>query len=253
MNAETLFQHTLEKLRTARHVVISTGAGISAESGIATFRDPATGLWSRYKQGELASAEAFEQNPALVWGWYSWRRMLVSKAKPNAAHLAVAELEQSLHRVTLITQNVDDLHERAGSRDAIHLHGHLTTARCYTCNKPYLDALPVNASQEEGPSDPPHCQHCDGLVRPNVVWFGEKLSPEDINRANAAALDCDVFLSVGTSESVAPAVYLPILAAERGAWVVHINLAPSVSAPGNTLIGTATSWLPRIAQALISV
>ncbi|TFY88500.1 NAD-dependent protein deacylase [Pseudomonas nabeulensis] len=253
MKSEAIFNQTVERLRTARHVVISTGAGISAESGIATFRAPSTGLWSRYKSGELAKVEAFERNPALVWGWYTWRRMEVRNAQPNAAHEAVAALMQCLPRVTLITQNVDDLHERAGSKDAIHLHGHLATARCFTCSKPYLDTLPVIANPEAGPLDPPNCQHCGGLIRPNVVWFGEGMPQDELQRARAAVLDCDVMLSIGTSGNVAPAVFLPTRAFEQGAWVVHINLEASSTAAGSTLVGPATTWLPRLAHALIAV
>ncbi|MCS4250041.1 NAD-dependent deacylase [Pseudomonas sp. BIGb0164] len=252
MDADYLFNQTVEYLKTAQHVVISTGAGISAESGIATFRAPSTGLWSRYKSGELATAEAFKRNPSLVWGWYTWRRMQVANAQPNTAHRAVAAMAQCLPHMTLITQNVDDLHERAGSQDPIHLHGHLATARCFTCSQPYLDTLPIVVDPDAGPLEPPRCQHCEGLIRPNVVWFGERMPENEMKRARIAAFDCDVMLSIGTSGSVAPAVYLPTIAAENGAWVVHINLEADSTAPGNTLIGPATHWLPKLAQALLS-
>ncbi|WP_097302777.1 SIR2 family NAD-dependent protein deacylase [Pseudomonas chlororaphis] len=250
MNSEVLFANTVKRLQASRHVVIFTGAGISAESGIATFRDHLTGLWSRYDQQQLATPAAFVRDPGLVWGWYSWRRKLVGKAQPNDAHLAVVKLTQCLPRVTVITQNVDDLHERAGCKEVIHLHGNLASARCFECNRPYLGGLPVSAEPDGARQEPPYCSHCDGRIRPDVVWFGETLPEEGMMRAFAAACDCDVLLSIGTSGSVYPAARIPKLATEQGAWAVHINIEPTEASSDKVLVGPASLWLPRLAEAL---
>jgi len=250
MNSEVIFAKTVERLRAARHVVIFTGAGISAQSGVSTFRDHLTGLWSRYDPQQLATPAAFVSDPGLVWGWYASRRTLVSKAQPNDAHLAVVTLTHSFPRVTVITQNVDDLHERAGCKEVIHLHGNLARARCFECNLPYLGALPVYVELDGGRQEPPSCHHCDGRIRPDVVWFGETLPEEDLMHACDAARDCDVLLSIGTSGRVYPAAHIPKLANEQGAWLVHINIEPSGASSDKTLLGPATLWLPRLVEAL---
>jgi NAD-dependent deacetylase len=215
-----------QQLRKAQHVVIFTGAGASAESGIPTFRDALTGLWERFDPAQLATSEAFRADPALCWGWYEWRRQNVGQAKPNGAHLAIAELARHVHKLTVVTQNVDDLHERAGSQDVIHLHGSLHSPRCIDCGQPYIlsltsDALPEDRSRIE----PPRCNACSGYVRPGVVWFGEMLPESAWNTGLAAAEECEVFLSIGTSGIVYPAAELPLRALGRGATVVHINPA----------------------------
>lgn len=250
MDSEVIFADTVERLRAARHVVIFTGAGISAESGIATFRDHLTGLWSQYDPQRLATPAAFIRDPRLVWGWYSWRRTLVGKAQPNDAHLAVVTLTQCLPHVTVITQNVDDLHERAGCNEVIHLHGNLARARCFECNRPYLGVLPVSAEPDGAPQDPPRCNHCDGRIRPDVVWFDEALPEEDVMLAFRAACDCDVLLSIGTSGSVYPAAHIPELASEQGAWLVHINIESTGASSDKTLVGPASLWLPKLVEAL---
>ncbi|WP_200994546.1 SIR2 family NAD-dependent protein deacylase [Pseudomonas cichorii] len=213
-----------QQLRKAQHVVIFTGAGASAESGIPTFRDALTGLWERFDPAQLATSEAFRADPALCWGWYEWRRQKVGRAKPNGAHLAIAELARHVHKLTVVTQNVDDLHERAGSQDVIHLHGSLHSPRCIDCGLAYRLPLTCGALPEEGSRiEPPRCSACDGYVRPGVVWFGEML-PEDAWSAGlAAAEECDVFLSIGTSGVVYPAAELPLRALGHGATVAHIN------------------------------
>ncbi|BBP59806.1 NAD-dependent deacylase [Pseudomonas sp. St316] len=249
MNSEALFAQTVKRLRTARHLVVFTGAGISAQSGISTFRDPSTGLWARYDPKELATPAAFAKDPALVWAWYSWRRTLVNEAQPNAAHLAVARLAQCLPLVTIITQNVDDLLERAGSKEVIHLHGDLASARCFQCNRPYLGPLPVGVGEDCDSLEPPRCAHCNGQVRPNVVWFGEGMPEQELDQAFTAARDCDVMLSIGTSGNVYPAARIPTLAAEHGAWLVHINIESIGAASDKTLVGDATQWLPRLVDA----
>ncbi|MGQ8918129.1 SIR2 family NAD-dependent protein deacylase [Pseudomonas lundensis] len=220
MTTSTLAQ----QLREAKHIVVFTGAGASAESGIPTFRDALTGLWERFDPAQLATLEAFRADPSLCWGWYEWRRHKVLQAQPNGAHLAIAELAKHVPRLTVVTQNVDDLHERAGSLDVIHLHGSLHSPRCIDCGRAYTlpftsEALPEGGSRIE----PPRCSACDGYVRPGVVWFGEML-PEDAWCAGLAAADaCDVFLSIGTSGIVYPAAELPLRALGHGGTVVHIN------------------------------
>ncbi|PRA33652.1 SIR2 family NAD-dependent protein deacylase [Pseudomonas poae] len=212
------------QLRGAKHVVVFTGAGASAESGIPTFRDALTGLWEHFDPAKLATSDAYRDDPALCWGWYEWRRHKVVKAQPNEAHRAIADLAKRVPKLTVVTQNVDDLHERAGSQDVIHLHGSLHSPRCIDCGKAYTLPFTPEALPEDGSRiDPPRCTACHGYVRPGVVWFGEML-PEDAWSAGlAAAEECDVFLSIGTSGVVYPAAELPLRALGHGATVVHIN------------------------------
>jgi NAD-dependent protein deacetylase/lipoamidase len=213
-----------ERLGRARHVVVFTGAGVSAESGIPTFRDALTGLWERFDAEALATPQAFARDPALVWGWYEWRRMKAMRAEPNAAHRAIAALESLAPRVTVITQNVDDLHERAGSRRPVHLHGSLFAPRCFDCAEPA--ALPATSPDEpEGGRRlaPPRCARCGGPIRPGVVWFGEALPEEALADAFEAAAACDVLFSVGTSSLVHPAAQVPVVAKRGGAMVVQVN------------------------------
>jgi len=225
-------------LRSAHRVAFLTGAGISAESGIATFRDRQTGLWARYDAAELATPQAFERDPALVWGWYEWRRAQVRDARPNAGHLAIAAMATRLPQLTLITQNVDDLHERAGSTGVIHLHGELARSRCFDCGRepdgppghidspapaPHASAPSAQEQGPPGPVEPPHCRHCGGYLRPGVVWFGERLPPEAWRCAEAAARRSEIFFCCGTSSVVQPAASLTDIAAAAGAITVQIN------------------------------
>jgi len=206
----------LAALRAARHVAILTGAGISAESGIPTFRDAQSGLWARFRPEELATPEAFRRNPKLVWDWYAWRRSLVMQAHPNAGHAALARLQTLVPRLTLVTQNIDSMHQRAGSRDVIELHGNITRVKCF-------DEGVVVTDWVEGDATPPRCPRCGGWLRPDVVWFGEMLPADALARAEAAAGDCDVFFSIGTSAAVFPAAQLPHCAIDAGATVVEVN------------------------------
>jgi NAD-dependent protein deacetylase/lipoamidase len=234
-----------DRLRAARHVVVLTGAGVSAESGLPTFRDPLTGLWSRYRPEDLATPEAFARDPELVWSWYGHRREVARTASPNPAHMAIARLESLAPRVTLITQNVDELHRRAGSRSPIELHGSLFRSRCVrdaTVHEEHVDeALAARRV--------PRCPDCGALLRPGVVWFGESLPESALERARAAVTDCNVFLSVGTSHQVFPAAALPALAIAAGATVAVINPDPA-SAPAihgiRNLIGKAGELLPAL-------
>ena len=220
MSVETV----VDQIKKAKHVVVFTGAGASAESSIPTFRDALTGLWERFDASRLATAEAYRADPSLCWGWYEWRRRKVIQAEPNGAHRAIAQLAERIPRLTVITQNVDDLHERAGSHKVIHLHGSLHSPRCIECGNPYEAALPSDALPDAGIRiDPPRCSDCHGHIRPGVVWFGEMLPESAWSEALAASADCDLFLSIGTSGIVYPAAELPIRALGSGATVVHVN------------------------------
>ncbi|NPB07022.1 MAG: NAD-dependent deacylase [Aquificae bacterium] len=197
-------------------VAVLTGAGISAESGIPTFRGK-DGLWKRFKPEELATPEAFFRNPKLVWEWYDYRRQLIARAEPNEGHKILARMERELPDFTLITQNVDGLHQKAGSEKVIELHGNIWKVRCLSCGAEYYDyRAPL-------PEIPPRCKHCGGLVRPGVVWFGEPLPPEALEQAFNAARESDYFIVVGTSAVVYPAAQLPFVAKEYGATVIEVN------------------------------
>jgi len=214
------FSDTLvDRLADAEGVAVLTGAGISAESGVPTFRDE-DGLWEKFDPQELANVEAFLDNPELVQGWYRHRRQLVEEAEPNAGHRALADLEQHVPEVAVITQNVDDLHHRAGSSTVIEVHGNITHNYCMDCERP-ADAATVDAAIQEGA--PARCPACDGLIRPDVVWFGERLPPDAVDRADRATSRADVFLSVGTSAVVYPAAQFPMEARAGGAYVAEIN------------------------------
>lgn len=206
----------LEKLRTAQTIAVLTGAGISAESGIPTFREAQTGLWAQHDPQELATPQAFQRNPRLVWEWYTWRRELVGSAEPNAGHMALVELENQTPHFTLITQNIDGLHQAAGSQQIIELHGNINRTKCF-------EGCGVIESWEESGEIPPRCPQCDGLLRPDVVWFGEGLSQEVLQRAVKASQQAEIFFSIGTSSVVQPAASLPLYALQNGAMMVEIN------------------------------
>ncbi len=250
-DVDPLPERLVARLRRAQRVVVFTGAGVSAESGIPTFRDALTGLWQRFDPMALATPEAFEADPALVWGWYEWRRMQVLRAQPNPAHRAIAELANRVPQLTLITQNVDDLHERAGSPAVIHLHGSLQAPRCFHCARPFAElAEPLEPEQGRALA-PPRCRHCGGPVRPGVVWFGECLPERALSEAFAAAEQCDLLLSVGTSGLVYPAAQIPALALRAGACVVHVNPQPQAlgGAAEFNLAGLAGERLPALLRA----
>lgn len=238
----------LQSLRAARHVVVLTGAGVSAESGVPTFRDKQTGLWERFDALELATPQAFQRDPALVWGWYQWRRRLVERAQPNAAHQALAHWQQRPARFTLITQNVDDLHERAGSRDVQHLHGRLSLNVCENCRREaHLDTSEELA--EDGRRiEPPRCAHCGARIRPGVVWFGESLPQPEWRAAIEAAENCDLFLCVGTSALVQPAASLIDHAADAVTVQINPNPTPLDEAVDYSLNGPAGLILPELLQ-----
>lgn len=232
-------------LGEAERIAVLTGAGISAESGVPVFRG-AGGLWRQYRPEDLATPEAFARDPRLVWEWYDWRRSLVAQAQPNAGHRALVELEQRTGDFTLITQNVDGLHDRAGSRRLLKLHGDLWTLRCTGCGRECQDhTVPL-------PALPPHCE-CGALLRPGVVWFGESLPEEALREAFAAARRAQVFLVVGTSAVVQPAASLPLLAREAGARLVEVNTeeTPLTQQVDASFLGPAGDLLPRLVEVAV--
>ncbi len=232
-------------LRKARHVCVLTGAGISAESGIPTFRDALTGLWEKFRPEDLATPEAFERDPKFVWDWYEFRRELLRKAEPNPGHYALAELAGRVPKLTLVTQNVDGLHQRAGSRGVLEYHGNILRDRC-TVERVIADRA---ADSRHGL---PRCAACGGLLRPDVVWFGEAIPAGPMLAAAEAAQDCDAFLSVGTSSLVYPAAGLAETALGTGARVIEINPnRTDLSAAADfVLAGPSGALLPRLLAAL---
>ena len=221
-----------------------TGAGVSAASGVPTFRGP-DGLWRRYRPEELATPDAFARDPALVWEWYAWRREVVGACRPNAAHDVLARWSKR-GGFTLITQNVDDLHIRAGTRDPVRLHGSLWDLKCF--NGCARGTRPWRDERVPLPEMPPRCPYCGGYARPAVVWFGESLAPADVDRASQATA-CDVFLTVGTSAVVYPAAGFVHLARSRGAFTAEINMddTPVSALVDVSLRGPAEQILPAIA------
>ncbi len=197
-------------------IVVLTGAGISAESGIPTFRGK-DGLWNKFRPQDLATPSAFERDPVTVWKWYDWRRQIIAKAEPNEGHRIIARMEQEFDDFYLITQNVDGLHQRAGSKKVIELHGNIWTLRCTSCSHQKTDyRAPL-------PEIPPSCERCGALMRPGVVWFGESLPEDALNLSMDLSRSADIFVVVGTSATVYPAAQLPILARSSGAKLVEVN------------------------------
>ena len=234
-------------LRDAGRVTVLTGSGVSAESGVPTFREAQTGLWGRFNPQQLATPEAFDRDPRLVWEWYAWRRSLVSEAEPNPAHRALAELEGMVPELTLVTQNVDGLHQRAGSRSVVELHGNILRSKCS------WEGVIVEPGDHDE-SVPPLCPGCGAYLRPDVVWFGEMLPAAAMEAASEAATRCDVFLSVGTSSLVYPAAALPFEALENGALVVEVNPGetPLSRHADHVLRGRAGELLPELSRLAFS-
>ncbi len=230
-------------LRDARHVCVLTGAGVSAESGVPTFRDAQEGLWAKYRAEDLATPEAFKADPELIWRWYRWRRDLVDDVEPNPGHYALAQLAELVPRLTLVTQNVDNLHQRAGSHDVIEFHGNIFIDRCFG-----------DGTEQVGDDslDVPVCPDCGGPLRPGVVWFGEAIPEHALNASWAAAIDCDVFLSIGTSSLVYPAAGLADVANQNGAMVAEINPNPTALAAGFdfAIAGNSGVVLPELVESM---
>ena len=241
-----------EVARRATRVCVLTGAGMSAESGIPTFRDVQVGLWERFDPTELATPHAWESDPAQVWAWYAWRASLVRRSSPHAGHLALAEWQRRPDvELTIVTQNVDDLHERAGAHVLAHVHGSLFALRCATCGTPSATAYP-EVPEPVGHLDPPGCEACGGLVRPGVVWFGEALPEGEFYDGVEAAQQADLVVVVGTSGLVHPAATIPHLAGARGVPVLEINPRESAvsEAADHVWRATAAEALPALLATL---
>jgi NAD-dependent deacetylase len=207
----------LDKICNSKQLLFFTGAGVSAESGIDTFRG-AGGLWKKYKAADLATPEAFERNPNLVWEWYQHRRKIVRAAEPNMGHYAIAEFEKFFESVSVVTQNIDNLHNRAGSSNVIELHGNIEKNFCSDCGKRF-DFITFEETNKV-----PMCDECAGNIRPDVVWFGEMLPEEAFSLANYKATSSDICFVVGTSAIVYPAAFIPETAKRAGAILVEINI-----------------------------
>ncbi len=233
-------ERLLERLKVAYTVGVLTGAGISAASGVPTFRGK-DGLWNKYRPEELANFEAFQTNPKLVWEWYDWRRKLIQQVKPNLAHYALVDMERIFPEFAIITQNVDNLHQRAGNQHVIELHGNILRSKCSRCGKPYLQEFDVKQGI-------PTCPDCGGLIRPDVVWFGETLPENNLHQAQEFAMASEVFFAIGTSAVVEPAASLPYIAKGNGAYVVEINPedTPLSDAADEHLKGPADQILPAL-------
>lgn len=232
-------------LRAAPKLVALTGAGVSQESGLRTFRDAQAGLWAQYKPEELASPEAFRRDPKLIWDWYAWRREAVKAVRPNPGHYALVEIEKRVPHFTLITQNVDGLHRMAGSQHVLELHGNIQRVRCAEC-------YTFTETWDDDTEAVPRCKSCGGLLRPDVVWFGEALPRDQLEAAVEAARNCDVFFSIGTSGVVQPSASLAFAAHNRGAVVVEINAEPTPLTPkvNYALYGKSGEILPRLVEAV---
>lgn len=235
----------LQFIRRAKRIAALTGAGVSQESGLRTFRDAQTGLWAQYKPTDLASPEAFAKDPKLVWDWYAWRREAIKGVRPNAGHYALVDLEMKAERFTLITQNVDGLHRFAGSKNVLELHGNIQRVRCSACGK-------FTEEWDEEAEFVPRCAACGGLLRPDVVWFGEALPRVELEAAVQAARACDVFFSIGTSGVVQPAASLAHAARNKGAIVIEINMEPTPLTPKADyfLAGRSGEILPELIRHL---
>ena len=243
----------LELFEGARRVLVLTGAGMSAESGVPTFRDAQTGLWARYDPQELATPEAFQRDPSRVFGWYASRLIGVRRVSPHAGYEAVVRLGEIYPgALTVVTQNVDGLHTRAGTRDVIELHGSLEAFRCSRCRDPYPAAGVAQLAEGGGEIAPPECSKCGNFIRPGVVWFGEMLPEGVMERAGQAAREADVALVIGTSSMVYPAAELPAIVVGRGGRVIEINPETTPLSPNADLYWQATAGeaLPGLVEAL---
>ncbi len=240
-------EQAAEHLATAEHVVVFTGAGVSKESGLPTFREAQEGLWAEYDPQDLASVEGFRRDPERVWTWYQHRRTLYGDVEPNPGHHAIVDLEELVPRVVVVTQNVDNLHRDAGSSDIVELHGNIYRYKCIDReHKLQLDEL------EDTDEIPPRCPRCGSLVRPDVVWFGEFLPPDALERAFQESRQCDVMLVVGTSAVVQPAASLPYEAADYGASIIEVNPNPSgvTNLADVFLQGPSGEMLPQVTDEL---
>ncbi|MHA1593150.1 MAG: NAD-dependent protein deacetylase [Candidatus Baldrarchaeia archaeon] len=237
-----VIKEAADLIGSSNFVVALTGAGISAESGIPTFRGK-NGLWRKYRAEDLATPEAFARNPRLVWEWYVWRMKIIGSAEPNPGHIALAKMEEMGILKALITQNVDGLHRRAGSRNVLELHGNIWRVRCVDCGFSKMISKPPEQI-------PPKCEECGGLLRPDVVWFGEPLPKDVLNRAIYYASRADLMLVIGTSAVVQPAASLPLLTKRNGGILIEINISDTPLTPicDLTIREKAGVILPKILE-----
>lgn len=245
-------RHAARLLADSRRLVVLTGAGISQESGIPTFRDAMTGLWARFEPGQLATPQAFQRDPKLVWDWYVYRRELLAGVAPNPGHGAIAALEALLPQVVVVTQNVDGLHQAAGSTDVITLHGDLRRNKCFASCQGDPTLIDIEALAWDTEAGPPTCPHCGAWVRPDVVWFGEMLPEAALRRAFDLSEAADAMLVVGTSGVVQPAARLPFVARRAGAAIIEVNPVASEVTPIARLHlrGPAGVVLPQVIDAM---
>jgi NAD-dependent deacetylase len=232
-----------EAIKSSKCITILTGAGVSAESGIPTFRGE-DGLWKQYRAEELATPKAFKENPALVWEWYNWRREIIGKAKPNTTHYAIAKLEEISDDFLLITQNIDGLHKLAGSKNIVEIHGNIWETRCTKCEKIKEDRrIPIPIL--------PYCE-CGGLLRPNVVWFGESIPSSHIEKALSYLKKTNLFISIGTSSLVQPSASFMLIAKEHSAICAEINLeeTPNSHLADIKIYGKAGKILEKLLEIL---
>jgi len=230
----------IQRVKAAQKVAALTGAGVSAESGVPTFRGE-DGLWKKFRPEELANFDAFMRNPELVWEWYTYRKELISEVQPNPGHFVLVKLEEIYPDFTLITQNVDGLHWKAGSQNILELHGNILRSQCVECGEK------SDTAEMRGKGELPRCR-CGALMRPDVVWFGEMLPQEVLDRAFEAARECDLFFSIGTSAVVQPAASLPMVAKQAGAFVVEINSEQTVISDSvdESIQGMSGEVLPKL-------
>ncbi len=239
-------EKVIKELKKAKKVTVLTGAGISKESGVPTFRGK-EGLWQNYKPEELATPYAFSRDPKKVWEWYDWRRQMLYDKLPNKAHIALVKIEKFVPNFTLITQNVDGLHHKAGSKNVLELHGCIWRMKCWNqCGVPPWEDRTVPL-----PELPPKCPSCGGIARPDTVWFGEQI-PEDVLEASLNALNCDFMFVIGTSGVVQPAASFAYHAKTRGAFLVEVNVEPTplTSMMDVSLMGKATEIMESIVSGL---
>jgi NAD-dependent deacetylase len=246
-NADSVHDRASQLLKNTRSLFVLTGAGISSESGVPTFRGE-EGLWRNYSAEQLATPEAFGRNPSLGWEWYHWRQSVIRKAVPNPGHRALAELEKHCEHFLLLTQNVDNLHQRAGSRNVLELHGNIFRARCLLCGRTVEHGV-----DQEVNTPLPRCE-CGGLLRPDVVWFGELIPADVWNDSLFFLQSADLAMVCGTSGVVWPAAMIPNIACERGVKTIEINLEPTAisSIVDVSIIGKAGEILPKLLRSLDS-
>jgi len=231
-------------LRSVARFTVLTGAGVSKESGLRTFRDKMDGLWAEYRPDDLATYEAFQQTPELVWEFYAMRRLKAGEVEPNNGHFGLAEIERQVSHFTLITQNVDGLHQRAGNKNVVELHGNIMRVKC-------SNSCGVLTEWEEEAGKIPTCPTCGARLRPDVIWFGEMLPCDELETAVQAARTCGVFISIGTSGLVQPAATLPLLAKKNGAVIIEINTEATPLTPlvDYCLRGKSGEIIPALVKA----